>query len=94
MLEAAMQKLSEISGDSAAAVRAEYGACRDGNRNRLQPITDYDDLRMRAIAVERQLLAEWRRAGHIQDDAYHLLEDELDRAELHAAPLASTSLDG
>jgi NhaP-type Na+/H+ or K+/H+ antiporter len=94
MLEAAMQKLSEISGDSAAAVRAEYGAARAGSVNQLQPVTAYDDLRMQAIAVERQLLAEWRRAGRIQDDTYHLLEDELDRAELHAAPLAGISLDG
>ena len=94
MLEAAMQKLSEISGDSAAAVRAEYGASREGNLNRLQPVTSYNELRMQAIGVERQLLAEWRRAGRIQDDTYHLLEDELDRAELHAAPLTSSSLDG
>jgi len=94
MLEAAMAKLSEIAGESAAAVHAEYVAARAGSLNRLQPITAYDDLRMQAIAVERRLLAEWRRAGRIQDDTYHLLEDELDRAELHAAPLASISLDG
>jgi Na+/H+ antiporter len=94
MLEAAMAKLSEIAGESAAAVRAEYAAARAGSLDRLQPITAYDDLRMQAIAVERRLLAEWRRAGRIQDDTYHLLEDELDRAELHAAPLASISLDG
>jgi Na+/H+ antiporter len=94
MLEAAMRKLADISGDSAAAVCAEFGAAREGSVNRLQPVTAYDDLRMRAIAVERQLLADWRRAGRIQDDTYHLLEDELDRAELHAAPLASISLDG
>jgi hypothetical protein len=49
---------------------------------------------MQALSAERQLLAEWRRRGRIQDDAYHLLEDELDRAELHAAPVTSTSLDG
>jgi NhaP-type Na+/H+ or K+/H+ antiporter len=94
MLEAAMQKLSEISGDSAAAVCAEFRAAREGSVNRQQPVTAYDDLRMQAIAVERQLLADWRRAGRIQDDTYHLLEDELDRAELHVAALASISLDG
>jgi len=36
---------------------------------------------MQALTAERQLLAEWRRRGLIQDDTYHLLEDELDRAE-------------
>jgi CPA1 family monovalent cation:H+ antiporter len=51
-------------------------------------------MRRRAIAAERRLLADWRRRGRIQDDAYHLLEDELDRAELHVAPMSSTSLDG
>jgi Na+/H+ antiporter len=93
MLEAAMSRLSEISSDDAAAVRAEYAAARAGNVNRQQPATAYDELRMQAIAVERQLLAEWRRGGRIQDDAYHLLEDELDRAELHAAPEGGTSVD-
>jgi CPA1 family monovalent cation:H+ antiporter len=51
-------------------------------------------VRRRAIAAERRLLADWRRGGRIQDDAYHLLEDELDRAELQIARVASTSLDG
>jgi hypothetical protein len=51
-------------------------------------------MRRRAIAAERRLLADWRRRGRIQDDAYHLLEDELDRAELHVAAVSSTWLDG
>ena len=33
------------------------------------------------------------RRGRIQDDAYHLLEDELDRAELHVAPMSGIGLD-
>jgi hypothetical protein len=49
---------------------------------------------MLAIAAERRLLIEWRRRGRIFDDTYHLLEEELDRAELHAATLNTTSLEG
>ena len=94
MLDAALNELREISGDAAAALCAEYGAARAGSVDRSQPDTEYDDLRRRAIAAERRLLAVWRREGRIQDDTYHLLEDELDRAELHVAPMPSTSLDG
>jgi monovalent cation/hydrogen antiporter len=94
MLDAAIAELAEKSGDCAVAVRAEYGASRTRSVNRVQPNTEYDSLRMQALSAERRLLADWRRRGRIQDDAYHLLEEELDRAELHAAPVARTSLDG
>jgi monovalent cation/hydrogen antiporter len=67
---------------------------RAGNVGRAQPDTEYDNMRRRAILAERLLLADWRRRGRIQDDAYHLLEDELDRAELHVAPMSNTYLDG
>jgi hypothetical protein len=94
MLDAALKELSEISGEGAAALRAEYGAARAGSVGRAQPDTEYDTMRRRAIAAERRLLADWRRRGRIQDDAYHLLEDELDRAELHVAAVSNTGLDG
>jgi CPA1 family monovalent cation:H+ antiporter len=94
MLDAALKELAGFPGEGAAALRAEYEAARAGNVGRAQPDTEYDNMRRRAIAAERRLLADWRRRGRIQDDAYHLLEDELDRAELHVAPMSSTSLDG
>jgi NhaP-type Na+/H+ or K+/H+ antiporter len=94
MLDAALKELAEIPGEGAAALRAEYGAVRARNVGRAQPDTEYDKMRRRAIAAERQLLADWRRRGRIQDDAYHLLESELDRAELHVAPMANIWLDG
>jgi NhaP-type Na+/H+ or K+/H+ antiporter len=90
MLEAALKELVEIPGEGAAALRAEYEAVRAGSVGRAQPNTEYDNMRRRAIAAERQLLADWRRSGRIQDDAYQLLENELDRAELHVAPMSST----
>ncbi|HEY2780338.1 MAG TPA: cation:proton antiporter [Steroidobacteraceae bacterium] len=94
MLDAAMNELTDPSSRAAAALCAEYSAARAGSVNRSQPNTEYDGMRRRAIAAERRLLADWRREGRIQDDTYHLLEDELDRAELHVAPMASTWLDG
>jgi CPA1 family monovalent cation:H+ antiporter len=89
MLDAALQALAEIPGEGAAALRAEYGLARASNVGRAQPDTEYDEMRRRAIAAERGLLADWRRGGRIQDDTYHLLEDELDRAELSAASLSA-----
>jgi CPA1 family monovalent cation:H+ antiporter len=56
-------------------------------------MTDYDHLRLQAIAAERGLLIQWRSEGRIQDDAFHMLEDELDRAELHAGSLGTTWLE-
>jgi CPA1 family monovalent cation:H+ antiporter len=94
MLDAALKELAEIPGEGAAGLRAEYVAARAGNVGRAQPDTEYDNMRRRAIAAERRLLADWRRRGRIQDDAYHLLEDELDRAELHVAAISNTWLDG
>jgi NhaP-type Na+/H+ or K+/H+ antiporter len=85
MLDAALQALAGISGGPAEAVRGEYGAARAAGAAPIRSATAYDDLRLQAIAAERRLLAEWRQEGRIFDDAYHLLEEELDRAELHAA---------
>lgn len=93
MLDVALAELEDVPGESAAAVRAEYAAMRAGSLGRSQPISEYDNLRMRAIAGERRLLIAWRSAGRIDDDAYHLLEEELDRAELQAAPLGLGSDD-
>jgi Na+/H+ antiporter len=91
MLDAALAELAGYSGETADAVRAEYGAARAASADPSRPATAYDSLRSVAIIAERRLLGEWRQNGRIDDDAYHLLEDELDRAELHAASLASTS---
>jgi monovalent cation/hydrogen antiporter len=75
-------------------VRAEYGTARAACGDPSRSATAYDSLRTVAIGAERRLLAEWRQNGRIDDDAYHLLEDELDRAELHAASLGAASIEG
>jgi hypothetical protein len=43
-----------------------------------------DPLRRRAIAAARQSIIRLRRSEEIGDDAFHLLEEEFDRAELSA----------
>ena len=94
MLEAAIRELAQTPGGEAAALRAEYEAARENSIDRSQPNTEYHGMRRRAVGAERQLLLDYRRRGRIQDDAYHLLEDELDRAELHVAQVSSSWLDG
>jgi CPA1 family monovalent cation:H+ antiporter len=94
MVDAALEVLAGVPGEGAAAIRAEYGATRDASVDRSRPTTAYDELRTQAITAERRLLAQWRTEGRLQDDAFHLLEDELDRAELYVASFGTTWLDG
>jgi CPA1 family monovalent cation:H+ antiporter len=94
ILEAAIQEVSRMDGAGAGAVRAELMAEVAASTNRKRPITEYELSRLAAVKASRRLLVEWRRQGRILDDTYHLLEDELDRAELHAAALDSSSLQG
>jgi NhaP-type Na+/H+ or K+/H+ antiporter len=93
MVDAALQALADVPGEGAAAIRAEYGATRDASVDRSRPTTAYGELRTQAITAERRLLVQWRTQGRLQDDAFHLLEDELDRAELHVASFGTTWLD-
>jgi CPA1 family monovalent cation:H+ antiporter len=94
MLDAALAILAGSPGEGAASLRAEYAATRAASVDRSKPMTDFDQLRLQAIAAERGLLIQWRRQGRIQDDAFHVLEDELDRAELHAGSFGTTWLEG
>ena len=88
MVDAALASLKDEKSDAAAAVRAEYEAMRTVARDRARPQadTEHDRLRIDAICAQRELLATLRRKGQISDDVFHRLEEELDWAELHAAP--------
>jgi CPA1 family monovalent cation:H+ antiporter len=94
MLDAALKELEGRAGGVADAVRAEYSAARAASTDSNRPATQYDELRLQAIAAERRVLEDWREQGRVLDDVYHLLEDELDRAELHAASLRAGSIEG
>jgi CPA1 family monovalent cation:H+ antiporter len=88
MVEAALAGLSDHTSDAAIAVRAEYEAMRAIAQDRRNPQgdTEHDQLRVSAIGAQREVLAALRREGKISGDAFQRLEEELDWAELHAAP--------
>jgi len=88
MMEAAIATLANEHSETATTVRAEYQAAKALSKDRCDPQanTEHDRLRMNAIAAQRKALAEIRADGRIDDDAFHRLEEELDWAELNAAP--------
>jgi CPA1 family monovalent cation:H+ antiporter len=88
MMEAAVATLNNEQSEAASTVRAEYEAARQiaKDNSRPQAKTEQDRLRMKAIAAERRALADLRSRGRIDDDVFHRLEEELDWAELNAAP--------
>jgi CPA1 family monovalent cation:H+ antiporter len=86
--------LAEIDGDpseEAEILRLEYRALLmraeddpDGGISTGE--LPADPLRRRAISAARQAILKLRRSEEIGDDAFHQLEEELDRAELSAQP--------
>jgi CPA1 family monovalent cation:H+ antiporter len=94
MVDAALAELEGVTEQGVETLRAELRAARDASVDRARPDTAYNRMRMLAITAERRFLFERRRQGGIFDDTYHRLEEELDRAELHAAQLDSTLLEG
>ena len=64
-------------------------ATREDSRRYLenwQRATEHDRLRLRAITAQRLTLHRLREEGAIGDEAFHRLEEEVDWAELDAAP--------
>jgi len=88
VMQAALDSLAGDSSRIAAAVRDQYAAARTvaEKPDNPQAATEYDELRLRAIKYQRKALERLRTEGAIGDEAYHRLEEELDWAELDAAP--------
>jgi Na+/H+ antiporter len=88
VMQAALDSLAGDASRAAAAVREQYAAARTvaENPDSPQEATKYDELRLRAIGHQRQALERMRAEGTIGDEAYHRLEEEIDWAELDAAP--------
>jgi monovalent cation/hydrogen antiporter len=86
--QAALDCLDGDGSPAAATVREQYTAARNVAKNQSEPqaATEYDRLRLRAIAAQRQALDRLRAEGRIGDEAFHRLQEELDWAELDAAP--------
>jgi CPA1 family monovalent cation:H+ antiporter len=85
---AALKQLDGEASPEAEALRREYTAALarveqdpDGKEPAELP---GDPLRRRAIAAARHAASDLRQRGEIGDDAFHRLEEELDRAELGA----------
>jgi Na+/H+ antiporter len=84
--------LEEIDGDpseEAEILRLEYRAIllraeSDGDGGVASSELPADPLRRRAISAARQAILTLRQSEEIGDDAFHLVEEELDRAELSA----------
>ena len=91
LMQAALDTLAEDHSPAAAAVRESYLAAREvaGNPDEPQGATEHDRLHLRAITAQRSALHRLREEGAIGDEAFHQLEEELDWAELSAAPAGS-----
>jgi len=91
IMQAALDTLAEERSPAAAAVRESYLAARDvaANPDEPQAATEHDRLRLRAITAQRLMLNRLRDEDAIGDEAFHRLEEEVDWAELCAAPAGS-----
>ena len=82
--KAALGVLEDVPADGAATL------LRDEYRARLQPASGSGEalqaLQRRAVAAQRARLTALRSDGAIGDDAFHLVEEEIDLLELSADP--------
>ena len=85
-LRAAFASLDGEDSEAARRVRDEYAgliAIADAEDDAFAPpLSEEDRLRARAISAARSRLNELRFAGEIGDDAFHRVEEELDRSEI------------
>lgn len=90
-LRAALACLEGETSDAARRVREEYAglvAIADAEDDAFAPpLSEEDRLRQRAITAARTRLGELRRSGEIGDDAFHRVEEELDRSEIGVVEL-------
>jgi monovalent cation/hydrogen antiporter len=87
-IKAALAVLDGRQGQAAEGLRREFQSLLEEARA-TEPgsgiETEHDTLRQEAVAAQRQAISDLRRSGEIGDDAYHVVEAELDIAEVYAA---------
>jgi CPA1 family monovalent cation:H+ antiporter len=71
-------------------LRGALAAAEDHDEGRAPESLPTDGLRRRAIGAARDTVMRLRREGAIGDDAYFVLEEEFDWAELNATPKSET----
>jgi CPA1 family monovalent cation:H+ antiporter len=91
VIQAALDSLDGDPSGAATTVRKQFAAARKVAEGHHEPqaATKYDKLRLRAIAAQREALHRLRAQGEIPDEAFRRLQEELDWAELDAAPTGS-----
>jgi CPA1 family monovalent cation:H+ antiporter len=89
LLDTALAELEPLSESRGVdMLRAIYRDERELAARGMDPreASELDTLRRQVIKVKRAKLAALRRSGSIDDDVFHVLEEELDWAELGASP--------
>jgi CPA1 family monovalent cation:H+ antiporter len=88
LIDAALAELTGGEDDSTRILRDVYTSERkiaaDGKHPR--EVSRLDKQRRNVIVAKRAKLAAMRRSDEIDDDVFHMLEQELDWAELGALP--------
>ena len=91
VMQAALDSLDGDRSRAATMMREQYAAARKVAEDHYEPqaATKYDELRLRAIAAQREALHRLRAQGEIGDEAFRRIQEELDWSELDAAPAGS-----
>lgn len=89
-LEAAIASLDGEDSAEGRELLREYRAAlelaRSSDDGRALPALPTDELRRRSVAAARDTIATLRQTDAIGDDAYRVIQEQLDRLELSAAP--------
>jgi monovalent cation/hydrogen antiporter len=87
IINVALEELEGAPEPEAAFVRQAYRAALPiAQSSTPQAATGYEQLKLKIIPKQRAALAGLRERGEIGDEAFHRIEEELDWAELNAAP--------
>lgn len=91
VMQAALDSLDGDTSGAATTVREQFAAARKVAQRQHEPqaATKHDKLRLRAIAAQREALHRLRAQREIGDEIFRRLQEELDWAELDAAPAGS-----
>lgn len=87
IMQTALDSLASNRSPEAMFVRQAYlSALTIAETDTPQAATAYEQLKLEIVPLQRATLLRLRERGDIGDEAFHRLEEELDWAELNAAP--------
>jgi hypothetical protein len=81
--EAAIAALADKVDSEVIALRAEYERRRGSDPSPAAQLEAEHEHRMLALRTERQTILALRQSGEIGDDAFHIVEQELDWVEVY-----------